>query len=219
MDALDYVLPAAAELLRRVDAVLGQTGAPAGHPVLELLRELGALPGDAVGAVAALRPGPLATVRDQLRPLVQAYGSAAAAAGGQVAWSGPAAQAYAHRAGALASQLGDGGSSRLIDTVAFAEALAAWMVTARTTLARTLAQVLASAEAVSLTVISADWLPPEARLAAADIGAEVLGVIAAAYDDAQRLDGAWGRRVAYSRFVGPCGVGLPTGPDGVSLGG
>jgi hypothetical protein len=60
MDLLDGVVAAADPLLRRVDQVLSTTGAPPDHPVWASLRLVRLLPGDAVQAVAALRPADLA---------------------------------------------------------------------------------------------------------------------------------------------------------------
>jgi hypothetical protein len=58
-DALDGLAGAAAPLLQRVDAVLGEAGAPDHDPLLPLLRRVGALPSEAVAAVAAWGAGPL----------------------------------------------------------------------------------------------------------------------------------------------------------------
>ncbi|GGJ95934.1 hypothetical protein GCM10010123_27260 [Pilimelia anulata] len=207
MDALDIVLDPARPLLGRVDDVLREYGVPAEHPVRPLLRDLAALPGAAVAAVAALRPGPLVLAQRQLAPLVDAYDQAARAAAAPAPWTGAAAQSYAHRAGALSARLhGDGGARRLADTIRYAEAMATWMVTARTELARALGRVLTSAEAVRL-LGAPDRADPELPLAAAAVGAEVLGAIAAATDDAQRLGATWGERVAYAPFFRPIDAG------------
>ncbi|HEX5741991.1 MAG TPA: hypothetical protein VFY17_10640 [Pilimelia sp.] len=218
MDALDIVLETARPLLGRVDDVLRACGVPGGHPAHALLRELGALPGAAAESVAALRPGPLVVAQRQLGPLAEAYAAAARVASRPVPWSGPAAQAYAHRAGALSARLlGDGGPSRLADTIQFAESLALWMVTARTALARALGRVIGAAEAVALT----DPDRPLHALAgpAADVAAEVLAAIAAGADDARRLAASWEHRVAYAPFFRPLGTAAtPTGGDTLRIG-
>lgn len=219
MDALDIVLEPARPLLVRVDAVLHACGVPGGHPAQALLRELGALPGAAAESVAALRPGPLVVAQRQLGPLAEAYADAARVASRPVPWSGPAAQAYAHRAGALSARLlGDGGPSRLADTIQFAESLALWMVTARTALARALGRVLGAAEAVALT--DADEPFHAQARPAADVAAEVLGAIAAGTDDARRLAATWEPRVAYAPFFRPLDAATTAaGGDTLHVGG
>ncbi|GGK20402.1 hypothetical protein GCM10010124_11260 [Pilimelia terevasa] len=217
MDALDIVLDPARPLLARVDDVLRGQGIPGGHAVQGLLRELGALPGAAVDSVAALRPGPLVLAQRQLAPLAEAYAQAAQVAARPVAWSGAAAQSYAHRAGALQSRLhGDGGARRLADTIRYAEALATWMVTARTGVARALGRVLGSAEAVALT----GEVRPDQGLAraAADLAAEVLSAVVAATDDAQRLAATWDERIAYAPFFRPLGAGPASVADALRIG-
>ncbi|GAA2510131.1 hypothetical protein [Pilimelia columellifera] len=204
MDALDLVLEAAWPMLHKVESVIRHAGVPAGHAVGPLLRELGALPVDAVAAVVALRPGALASARRDLGPLGEAYAATHHAVSCSPTWSGPAAQAYAHRAGALATQIDDGAAARMGDTVAYGEAIAAWMVTARTELARTLGRVIGSAQAVTLTGNAGPDL--DVVSAAADIAAEVLGALAAVYDDGQRLIEAWGRRVEYAPLGSPSAV-------------
>jgi hypothetical protein len=80
MDALDLLAGPAGELLTRVDGALARSGAPDAHPIWPLLRRVGALPGAAVGAVAELRPAPLAAAAPSLRTLAQGYAEASAAA-------------------------------------------------------------------------------------------------------------------------------------------
>lgn len=111
MDPLDQLLEPASDLLARVDEALVRVGAPQEHPVWPLLRRIRALPGTAVRAVSALRPGSLATAGRLLLPLAEAYGDAGAVAGTPPSWSGAAAGAYARHAAALAGHLSGGGSA------------------------------------------------------------------------------------------------------------
>lgn len=187
MDALDRIVGAGLDLLSRVDSVLARFGAPEHHPVWPLLRRLGVLPGDAVGAVAALRPASLAGVGPDLRLLSREYAELPILR--RLEWQGQAADAFGARWTAFSAHLTgetDSLASRLIDTARYAEAVADWADRTRLAVARTLAAVLTSAEAV--TVITGTDLVP---LAAADIAARVLGAVADAYDEAEELLAGW----------------------------
>jgi len=170
-DALARLRAAAGRLLAVVDETLARHGAPEHHPIWPLLRAAGLLPGDAVAGVEAL---PLEVLR-QRSALMRAHHERGSGVDDLLAapsgWEGAAADAAAARlesaragVGVLAANAGV-----LADLLAD---LAAWGAEARTRLARTLAKVLTSAEAVDLTV---EEVEPIARAqAAADIGAEVL---------------------------------------------
>ncbi|WP_157756567.1 hypothetical protein [Plantactinospora sp. KBS50] len=158
MDALDRLAGPAADLLGRVDDLLGRAGAPPEHPIWPLVRRTGTLPGPAAAAVAALRPGPPADAADALRRPARAYGTAAASLTGPVDWAGPGAEAFAARRAALAGRISgeaDSLTGRLDRTADFAAALADWADRARDRLSRTLAEVLGSAEAVAVVLGSA----------------------------------------------------------------
>ncbi len=196
MDPLDRLLDPATALLGRVDAVLDRVGAPAGHPVWRPLRRLGALPGAAAGTVAALHPAAPAATAPRLAALAREYEQTAAAVPRPSSWQGPAAEAYTARRDALTAHLAGGPDSlagRLDATAAYAESLAAWVTGARLALARTLALVLGSAEAVTLataTGLGHGERAGEATpvvLAAAEIGVRVLDTVAEAYDRAEAL--------------------------------
>jgi hypothetical protein len=203
MDALDRLIGPGGDLLDRVDSVLERAGAPPEHPVWPALRRLGVLPGPAVRAVAALRPGPPAAAEPSLRLLAQAYGDARVTMSRAVAWDGPGAEAFnAHRE-ALGTYLAEGDESlsgRLAATAAYADAFGAWVARTRADLARTLAKVLQSAQAVAVVAGPARWGADEtgtpAVVAAADIAARVLGTVAGAYDSAEELRREWEPRVA-----------------------
>ncbi|WBB96540.1 hypothetical protein O7543_22300 [Solwaraspora sp. WMMA2080] len=161
MDVLDRVAGPARELLAGVDALLVGNGAPPGHPVWPLLRQVRALPGDAVAAFVAVRPEPLAAAGAALRPQLDGYAEAVDVLAGRLDWSGPAAQAYDAARRTLATRLtggGDGGGAadpdslagRLTATAGYAEAVAGWAALSRTGLAAVLAEALGSAEAVTV---------------------------------------------------------------------
>ena len=200
MDALDRLAEPGLDLLARVDTLLA-TGAPDGHRLWPLLRRMQVLPGDAVRQFLDLHPAPLATAGDAVRRLVRGYDDASAALSDPVAWSGPAAAAYDEARAALLRHLDEGPESlagRLESTAGYADALADWVTGSRLTLARALADVLGSAEAV--TVHAAARSPggegSAGALAAAEIAARVLAVLGVAYDGAETLLRQWSASLA-----------------------
>ncbi|MEO3743689.1 hypothetical protein [Plantactinospora sp. B5E13] len=218
MDALDHLAGPGADLLRRVDTLLGDAGAPAGHPVWPLLRRLRVLPGDALDAVLACRPAPLVAAGAATRTAGRAYDEVRVVLTGPGNWRGSAAEAYAVRRRALVTYLGDGPGSlagRMTTTAGYADAVADWIGRTRGALARTLAEVLGSAEAVTVVTAPADGPvtgPVTGSVAAAEIGARVLATVAEAYDEVEALSGRWAAELA---GVGqpPAGPPVP-GPDG-----
>ncbi|HEX5541046.1 MAG TPA: hypothetical protein VFX60_05720 [Micromonospora sp.] len=204
MDALDHLFGPATDLLRRVDELLAEDGAPDGHRIWPLLRRMRTLPGAAAEAVAALHPEPVTTAAAELRALVEAYGEAGATLMAEVEWEGGAAGAFATRRNALAAHL-DGGSEslagRLAESVSFLDAVADWMSAGRAALVRTLAEVLGSAEAVAILLgpRAASTAGPTdefgavatvaltAPAAAAEIGARVLTTVADIHDRGEVL--------------------------------
>jgi hypothetical protein len=233
MDALDQVAVPARELLRRVDATLGRVGAPDDHPVWPLLRRLGVLPGAALGVITELRPAPLATIGPSLRALAKEYGEVSVIIPDESSWQGAAAEAFtaqwaalaahmaggtggpsagggaASRGGAPGGSSGDDLAARLSATAGYIEAVASWVNRMRLALADTLADALASAEAVAIVTGPAveGWLadaittathmvPSPVVLAAADIAARVLDRIVETYDEAEELLATWRLRLA-----------------------
>jgi hypothetical protein len=205
MDLLDGVVATADPLLRRVDQVLSTTGAPPDHPVWPSLRRVRLLPGDAVQAVAALRPADLADAAPELRADARSYAGLADSLPPPTTWTGDAAEAYEAARRRTASHLSgtpDSLAQRLEATADLADALADWMRQARSDLAVTLAEVLTSAEAVSLSLaLSAGavpdppgehWRPTPAAAtrdarAAADVATRVLDTVADSYAAAEEL--------------------------------
>jgi hypothetical protein len=187
-DRLDHLLQTAGPLLRRVDEVLTSAGAPAEHPVWTHLRRVRLLPWDAVQAVAALRPGDLADAGPELRADARSCAGIAATLPPPGPWSGDAADAYESARRRAAAHISGGPDSldeRLSATADLADALIAWMTAARDGLALVLAEVLSSAEGLSLSV-HADADPPAARdaAAAADVAARILQRVSESYDEA-----------------------------------
>ncbi|MEU8259303.1 hypothetical protein AB0C02_01585 [Micromonospora sp. NPDC048999] len=199
MDALDRLAEPGLDLLARVDTLLA-AGAPEGHRLWPLLRRMQVLPGAAVREFLDLHPAPLADAGHAVRRLIRGYDDACAMLADPVAWSGPAASAYDEARTALLRHLDEGPESlvgRLESTAGYADALADWVEGSRLALARALADVLRSAEAV--TVHSATAAAGDGRvgaLAAAEIGTRVLSVLGVAYDGAETLLRQWAPSLA-----------------------
>lgn len=211
MDALDQLAGPAAGLLNQVDDLLARAGAPADHPIWPLLRRLGVLPGEAVGALAALQPAPLAAAGPSLGALAREYEDARADLADGGSWEGAGAEAFAAYRASLAAYLADGPESmtgRLATTASYADALAEWVTQTRAVLARALADVLGSVEAVAVVTGAGSDPQPAAVQAAAEIGAWVLGGVAEAYDEAETLLHRWAPRLAELPYRAPA--------DGVS---
>src|SRR5439155_7921923 len=129
-----------------VDDTLVASGAPPDHPLWTALRRVGALPGEAVDAIVALRAEPLSGSAAGLHALAEEYTREAAQTADAQGWTGTAAQAYGARRRDLADHLG-AAAGRLTDTGRYLAEVAAWTGTARREVAHALAEVLGSAEA------------------------------------------------------------------------
>ncbi|GAA2491983.1 hypothetical protein [Winogradskya humida] len=178
MDRLDRLLDTAGPLLRRVDAALGDAGAPAEHAVWGALRRVRLLPGDAVRAVAALRPSDLAEASPELRSTAGSYATLASDLPPPGDWSGTAADAYDRARLGVAEHLSTGPESlesNLRATADLADDLTAWMQTSRDGVAEALAEILVSTEAVALLTDNVDSAAP-------DLAALLLLAVGDAYD-------------------------------------
>ncbi|MEU3452442.1 hypothetical protein ABZ671_02380 [Micromonospora sp. NPDC006766] len=199
MDALDRLAEPGLDLLARVDTLLA-AGAPEGHRLWPLLRRMQVLPGAAVREFLDLHPAPLVDAGHAVRRLVRGYDDACAVLADPVAWSGPAASAYDEARTALLRHLDEGPESlvgRLESTAGYADALADWVEGSRLALARALADVLRSAEAVTVhTTTAASGDGRAGALAAAEIGTRVLSVLGVAYDGAETLLRQWAPSLA-----------------------
>ncbi|WP_025619861.1 hypothetical protein [Salinispora cortesiana] len=221
MDPLDRLAEPGLDLLRRVDTLLA-AGAPEGHRVWPLLRRMQVLPGAAVRSFLELPAVAFSDAGRSVRQLVRGYDEVCAALTEPVLWSGTAATAFGEYRAALLSHLDEGPESlvgRLESTAGYADALADWIEGSRRTLARTLAGVLGSAEAVAVVVATsapsaasaqlAVSVPhPAAEVEAAEIAARVLAVLSAAYDGVETLLRQWGPSLAESPWRTPV-VGTP----------
>lgn len=193
MDRLDDVLGPVAPLLKRVDQVLGAAGAPPDHEVWPVLRRVRLLAWDAVQAVAALRPDDLTAAAPELRDDARSYAGVADSLPQPGIWTGEAADAYEQARKRTAAHLSGGVDSldeRLEATADLADALTDWMRETRGGLAATLAEVMTSAEALSLSPVShavADPPAPREVEAAAEVAARVLRTVAERYDTVQEL--------------------------------
>jgi hypothetical protein len=201
MDTLDQVMAAAAPLLRRVDELLSGVGAPPDHQVWTQMRRVRLRPGDAVHAIAALRPDDLADASPELRADARAYADIAESLPPPGTWTGDAADAYDAARRRAADHLSGGLESldeRMEATADLADALTDWMSESRSAVAATLAGVLGSTEAILLSADSAvDPAAAREVLAAADIAERLLRTVADSYDLAvELLDGSAGLVVA-----------------------
>ncbi|MEO3776171.1 hypothetical protein ABGB16_04785 [Micromonospora sp. B11E3] len=209
MDPLDRLAEPGLDLLDRVDTLLA-SGAPEGHPLWPLLRRMQALPGEAVRAFLDLHPAPLAEAGHAVRALVGAYDEVSRTLADPVAWSGAAASAYDGSRAALLRHLDEGPDSlvgRLESTAGYADALADWVEGSRLALARALAHVLCSAEAVRVRAATAPGAEPRATglVAAADVAYRVLSVLGVAYDGAETLLRQWSPSLTESVWRAPVG--------------
>ncbi|GAA1761867.1 hypothetical protein [Luedemannella helvata] len=177
-DALSRIGPVARPLLDRVDAALLAHGAPQGHRIWAHLRRLGTTPADAVAFFVDADAAPLRAVAGRLRGEVAAFRAAPAPT--QVRWTGSGAETYAARATAVRDHT-DAMTGRLAATASFADDVAAWWDESRAAVAAALAEVLTSAQAITVTTGPATVTTDVLR-AAADIGAHVLDAVAAAHE-------------------------------------
>lgn len=204
MDALARLEPVARSLMTDVDAALGTLGAPAGHLVWTLLRRTGTTPADAVAFFADAEPERLDAAADALRDEARAYTEMAIPA--DVSWEGGAGQAYATTAHALDAYLRGDMAGALEETASYVEEVARWYRRSRDRIARAIAEVLGSAQAVTVRTRHAGH--PTSVGAAADIGAHVLEATAESLDDGRGLSSDWSSRVAEVTFRAP----VETGP-------
>ncbi|WP_067494691.1 hypothetical protein [Actinoplanes sp. TFC3] len=187
---LDDVLGTATPLIRRVDTILRTTGAPPDHAVWTELRRVRLLPGDAVHAVAALRPADLAEAPPDLQAAADTCTALAGSLPGPGEWAGEAAEAYDRTRLTVADQVSgtpDSLGSRLHATARLADSLITWMRDTQAKLAMTLVAALASVEAVALTGNAASLASDDEIEAAAKLASQILQVVGDAYDQADDL--------------------------------
>jgi hypothetical protein len=210
MDALDVVLGSGRDLLGRVDATLTAAGAPADSRLWELLRRVGALPGDALEFAAGLDPAPMRAAAEDLRARAVEFTDERSAVERVVAdrpWEGSSAGAFGAVWRALADHIGDTVDAgeptlagRLSALASFVDGVATWAVTLRGRLAMAVADALASAEAVVLKTAPTD--STAAADAAAAVGVKVLGPLADAVRSGRDLHDAWTPNLAELTYRG-----------------
>lgn len=181
MDALAQLAPVAAPLLRDVDTALATLGAPPDHPVWPALGRVGTTPADLVAFAVDLEPSRLHAAASALRDQADAYQQAAIPV--DAPWEGETARHYAAAATAVRDHLQGAGESlatRLRAQASYVDRLAAWQQALRDGLARALARVLTSSQAVTLR--SQAVRPTDGGrlravvVAAADVAVVLLGV-------------------------------------------
>jgi hypothetical protein len=211
-DALDRLVGPGIDLLDRVDAALMAYGFPADHPVAGSLRRLGALPGDVLRAISALRPAAVRVAGSELRRATERYQRQRDLLAAPVDWTGPAGERFSVHRAALASFIGDTGDAgelglvgRLWSTVAYLDSVAEWMERSRSAMARVLADVLGSVEAIRLHT-------PDTAAAAATVGALVLSTAAEAHDAGRAVAERWAGRLDEVPYHPPT-VDVPTTGD------
>lgn len=162
MDALTRLHHSSAGLLARVDGCLARWGAPEGHPVWPLLRRTGALPGDAVAGLNGWSAAPWLEHKDLLRMHLSEAHELGEGLARVPAWDGRAGDAFAAARDRVSRELTQW-SDRMLAEAAFHEDLAFTLAEGKARVARALAEVASSAEAVVLVTgegpVAGDWAP------------------------------------------------------------
>jgi uncharacterized protein YukE len=218
-DALDRLAEPGADLLERVDAALLAHGFPAGHPIADLLRRLGALPADALHAISALRPAPLRTVASELRQTLDGYERQRDLLPAPPGWTGSAGDRFATLQAALTGFLGETADAGRV-TVAYLDDVADWMAQARSATARTLADVLGSTEAIQLRAPAPGGTDRVQAIATAavTVGARFLATAVEVHDAGRAVAERWAGRLDEVSYRPPA-ADAPTGqPPLVDLG-
>jgi hypothetical protein len=201
MDALERLFRVATGLLGQVDRTLLQQGAPANHPVWALLREVGALPGEAIEALVEWRADSWLELRAGLAVERDRYERALELLRRPVSWEGFAGQAAGAQQGAL-TRATEEAADRLARTDLHLSEQEQWLSSSRDLVARALARVMSSTDAVTLVtgmdgttaVVTSGPVGLDATVAArsaAEIGVTLLTALAECWRDAQLLEGQW----------------------------
>lgn len=195
-DALDRLAEPGADLLERVDAALLAHGFPAGHPIADLLRRLGALPRDALHAISGLRPAPLRAAASELREIIDGYEQQRDLLRTPPGWTGSAGERFAALRAALTGFLGETADAGHA-TRGYLEDVADWMERSRSVTARTLAEVLGSVEAITLRapVTGGADRAGSTALAAATVGARFLATAVDVHDAGRGVAERWAGRL------------------------
>jgi uncharacterized protein YukE len=202
-DLLARVWPHAEDLLHRIDAQVRIDGAPADHPVWDLVRRVGALPSAAIEHFLWLEPAPLRRAREQMLDEAESAQAALSQVRG-VAWEGAGANAFRDRWAGLV-QFADAVDQRFIATAEFLADVAQWMQHSRDELAIEMAACLGSREAMAIKV------DLDHRTAAADLAERILAAAASC------LDQGWDLRAQWADRLGDVPWRKPSGPGVVSV--
>ncbi|MEV4411209.1 hypothetical protein [Catellatospora sp. NPDC049609] len=178
MDVLTHLYANTAGLLARTDDALARWGAPQTHEVWPLLRRTGALPGDAVAALAGWSPQPWRDRAEELRRQADAAEALGERAGGLPGWEGAAGTAFRAAARQLDRDVTAWAGGLRADA-AHLDDLARCLAAGRSRTARTLALVAGSAEAVTLVTAPAAGVPVGLPLASVLPGMAVPGAVLA----------------------------------------
>jgi hypothetical protein len=198
MDLLDRVYPVASDLVTRVDQALLTLGAPPSHPIWTVMRTVGATPSDAVAHLVGLDATQLIEPAQSVTTSMSEWHDIVAGLPRSIDSQGVAAEAYTNAWPGIAAYLDDlaGG---LDDASAFLRATADWVARSRRSLAGTLASCLGSREALTLRSATMTGADQTTILAAADIGAQVLAMVAHCLDD------GWQVRDRYTSILAEAG--------------
>ncbi|HEX6869624.1 MAG TPA: hypothetical protein VF163_00880 [Micromonosporaceae bacterium] len=195
MDALARIEPVARRMVRQVDDALATLGAPAQHPVWDLLRQVQATPADAVAFAVALDPAALDASVAGLRNRTTSHEAISIPVA--VDWIGSAGRRYQHRARAYQEYVTGAGEDslvgRLAATAGYLDDLVQWSVQARHGMATALARAMTSAEALVLVGGRAAAQPwsPNVIAAAATIGAHILAAAVHSMRSGQAVLDRW----------------------------
>ncbi|HZD99885.1 MAG TPA: WXG100 family type VII secretion target [Micromonosporaceae bacterium] len=198
MDLLDRVYPVASDLLARVDQALLTLGAPPNHPIWTVMRTVGATPSDAAAHLMGLDAEQLTDAAQSVTASMSEWHDIVAGLPRSIDSQGVAAEAYINAWPGIAAHLDDlaGG---LDEASAFLRATADWIARSRRSLAGTLASCLGSREALTLRSAAMTGTDHATIVAAADIGAQVLAMVAHCLDD------GWQVRDRYASILAEAG--------------
>ena len=200
MDLLDRVYPVASDLLARVDQALLTLGAPPNHPIWTVMRTVGATPSDAAAHLMGLDAEQLTDAAQSVTASMSEWHDIVAGLPRSIDSQGVAAEAYINAWPGIAAHLDDlaGG---LDEASAFLRATADWIARSRRSLAGTLASCLGSREALTLRSAAMTGTDHATIVAAADIGAQVLAMVAHCLDDGWQVRDRYASILAEARRV------------------
>lgn len=192
MDALHRLVAVAGGLLGQIDRALLRQGAPENHPVWRLLREVGALPGEAVEALAGWQADAWWELRAGLKVERDRYEQVLELLHRPVTWEGLSGGAAAAQLTAL-SRATEQAAERLDRTDLHLREREQWLSDSRDAVARALARAMSSIEAVALVtgVNGGEQDVTVTARNAADLGVVLLTALADCRHRADLLERRW----------------------------